>query len=136
MPELVRQEETDEELRLYSPGSEGLGRILINPDVIARIAGKATDEVEGVALMSKFSFADILSSKEPVKGIQVLENESGRYSILCAVKMAYGTSMTETAEKLQRHIKDAVERMAGLELERVDIKIVDIFVEKEKDEED
>lgn len=132
MPELTTIPE--EEIQVYPTGSTGaVGSILINPDVIARIAGMAAAEVEGVSLGSRFTIADILPGKEPVKGIVIKQTETGHYSITCEVKMAYRTPMRETAEKLQRHVKDTVERMASLELESVDVKIVDIYVEKEKE---
>lgn len=131
MAEPVRREADSEEFQLYAPGAAGIGSIKINPDVIARIAGMAVGEVEGVSLGTRFSIVDILPSKEPVKGIHVIRNESGRYSIECEVKMAYKIPMRETAEKLQRHVKETVERMAALQLETVDILIVDIFMEKD-----
>ncbi len=123
--------EPQKQMQLYSPTSAEAGSILINPDVIARIAGMAVAEVQGVALISKSWMADILPGKEVVKGILVQQNDSGRYSIICEVKMAYKTPMRETAERLQRHVKETVERMAGLDLAAVDVKIVDIFIERE-----
>ena len=132
MPETVQ----NEEFQLY-PSEAGLGNILINPDVIARIAGMAAVEVEGVSLGSKFTLADFLPSKEPVKGITVTQDDAGNYSIVCEVKMVYRTPMRETALKLQQHVKDTVERMASLELKSVDVRIVDILPEKkEREEED
>lgn len=127
--------EQDEQLQLYAPGgsSSAQGNILVNPDVIARIAGMAAVEVEGVSLGSKFSLADILPGKEPVRGIHVRRNEeNGRYSIICEVKIAYKTPMRETAEKLQRHVRETVERMAGMDIEYVDVRIVDIYVEQKR----
>ncbi len=133
MPELAEKNIESNEVSLYSPGSEGIGNILIQTDVIARIAGMATSEVEGVSLGQKSWVEDILRGKEAVKGIQVERQDNGRYSITCAVRMAYGSPMRATAEKLQRHVKEAVERMAGLELESVDVKILDIYIETDKD---
>jgi uncharacterized alkaline shock family protein YloU len=125
-----------EELQLY-PAEQGLGSILINPDVVARIAGLAVGEIEGVALASgtRFSIASILPTKEPVKGIHVVPKD-GQYSIVAEVRMAYNTPMWETAQKLQRHIKETVERMTNLQLETVDVRIVDIYIEREREAED
>lgn len=130
MAEMVRGATLEGYSPFNVPGT--LGNILIHPDVIARIAGMAAAEVEGVSLGPRFSFADILPGKEPVRGLTVEQTESGSYRIVCEVKMAYKTPMRERAEELQRHVKETVERMASLELESVDIRIVDIFVEKEK----
>jgi uncharacterized alkaline shock family protein YloU len=128
-----------EELQLY-PAEQGLGSILISPDVVARIAGMAVSEVEGVALMTpagRLSLSNIFTTKEPVKGINVVKNESGQYTIVAEVKMAYNTPMWESAQRLQRHIKDTVERMTNLDLEAVDVRIVDIFmVDRDRTDED
>jgi uncharacterized alkaline shock family protein YloU len=122
--------DVEEGLQLY-PGEGGIGSILINPDVIARIAGIAASEIDGVSLGSKFTLADFLPTKEPVRGIQVVRSEtSGNYSIICEVKMAYGQQMRELAAKLQRHVKETVERMTSLSLENVDIRIIDIYVDR------
>lgn len=136
MPELI--DKNEEQLQLY-PTGVGLGSVLINPNVIALIAARAVTEVEGVQLGSRFSLAslaDVFSSKEPVKGIQVIQTNSGHYSIVCEVKMAYGRPMREIAERLQRHMKDMVERMTSLDLETIDVRIVDIFDEKDRRDRD
>lgn len=142
MPESTKKVQTndDDQMQLY-PTVVGIGKIEINPDVIARIAGMAAVEMEGVSLVGgKFgsnlinSIADMIPGKEAVKGIQVVhDKDTGHSHIVVEVKMAYRTPMWDTAEKLQRHIKDTVERMTNLELERVDIKIVDIFVDKHRE---
>jgi uncharacterized alkaline shock family protein YloU len=127
-----------EHLALF-PSEQGLGSILISPDVVARIAGLAVAEIEGVSLAGAgrgFSIANILPAKEPVKGIHVQKGESARYIIIAEVRMAYNTPMWATAQRLQRHIKDTVERMTNMELEAVDIRIVDIFIDRERDVED
>jgi len=134
--ELVKTKPAESTLSMYAAGVGTLGNILINPDVIARIAGMAASEVEGVSLGQKFSIVDILPSKEVVKGIQVVQTESGGYTIVCEVKMAYNTPMRETAERLQRHVKETVERMTSMTLDSIDVRIVDIFVEKDKKDKD
>jgi uncharacterized alkaline shock family protein YloU len=140
MPEKidVNNSQNDEHLALF-PAEQGLGSILISPDVVARIAGMAVAEIEGVSLAGagRGSFiANILPGKEPVKGIHVQKGDSARYTIIAEVRMAYNTPMWETAQKLQRHIKDTVERMTNMELDAVDIRIVDIFVDRDRDAED
>lgn len=133
MKETMSEEKQENQLQLY-PTETGIGNVLINPDVIARIAGMAIAEIEGVSLGSKFTLADFLPSKEPVKGVNVVQNDEGRYSVTCEVKMAYRTPMRETAEKLQNHVKETIERMTSLVLDHVDVRITDIYVEK-KDKE-
>ena len=134
----VPQIPASEHLAIF-PTEQGLGSILISPDVVARIAGMAVAEIDGVSLAGPgrgFSIANILPGKEPVKGIHVQKGESSRYTIVAEVRMAYNTPMWETAQRLQRHIKDTVERMTNMELEAVDIRIVDIFIDRDRDAED
>ena len=139
MADTIRNETEDQHVALYSPQSDELGSILINPDVIARIAAMAVTEVEGVAMGRDASLAErarqhILPGRhESIRGVEVTQAEgTDRYRLVCEVKMAYQTPMRETAEKVQRHVRDTVQRMAGLELESVDIRIVDIYVEVQR----
>lgn len=131
----TQTQEPEESLPLY-PLEAGLGSVSIREDVLARIAFRAVADIKGVSLVGKFSFSDLLpATKEAVKGIQVIKNpENGRHSILLEVRMAYGVSMNEVATRLQRHVKDTVEAMANISLERVDVQIVDIFDRKEREE--
>lgn len=130
-----KMEKNEEEWHLYPIGST-LGMISINPDVIARIAQQAIAQVEGVELASRKNILDNFSiltkgPKDAVKGIHMEQNETGRYAMQVDVRICYGKPMQELAERTQRTIKDGIEAMTGYSLERVDIRIVDIFDEPE-----
>ena len=119
------------------------GHIEISNDVIARIAGIATTEVDDVSLESKSALAKLMGRKEPVQGILIERDpESNAVIITCSVRMAYGKDMYELAVRLRQHIKDTVEKMTRAIVSRVDIKIVGIILsephrrEVEDEEED
>ena len=113
------------------------GRIEIGNDVIARIAGIAATEVEGVSLENRFAIADWIGrrEKEPVKGINVVRDEgSNSVTITCTVLMAYGRDMYEAAVRLRQHVKQTVQKMTHVIVKRVDVKIVGILMEPERRE--
>jgi uncharacterized alkaline shock family protein YloU len=112
------------------------GQIQIGDDVIARIVEIATGEVEGISLESRFALSDLISrkDKESVKGILVERDaDSGAVTIHVSVRMAYGKDMYDLAVRVQKHIKQTVEKMTHVAVRKVDIRIVGILVEKEKE---
>lgn len=115
------------------------GRIEIRDDVIARIAGIATTEIDGVQLESKFGLSDLIGrkDKEPVKGIAVERNpEENSVAIVCSVRMAYGKDMYDLALALRKHVRETVEKMTRARVSRVDVRIVGIILgDKEKEKE-
>jgi uncharacterized alkaline shock family protein YloU len=113
--------------------SEDLGQITINNDVVARVAAVAAMQVPGVSLGGKFNIGEFLSRKEPVRGVSVEVAET-RTRVAFEIKVEYGQNMYEIAHKLQRRVKDAVEKMTGLVVEQVNVSIVDILPEAEKRE--
>lgn len=123
-------ETTEPEYDLSS--SEDLGQITINNDVVARISALAASKVPGVSLGGRFNLGDFIAGrKEPARGVAV-EITSSRATIRLAVKVDYGQNMYDLAHRLQRTVKDAVEQMTGLSVERVDVAIVDIVTETDR----
>ncbi len=116
--------------------SEDFGEIKINNEVVGTIAGLAAMEVEGISGMGgKFSLGEMLGRKDADKGVTVAI-EGNRATISVEVKVEYGINMYEAAHKLQKCIKDAVERMTGLVVDKVNVIIKGIVVsEHEKKQE-
>jgi len=81
------------------------------------------------------SFPSALGRKDADKGVTVAI-EGNRATISVEVKVEYGINMYEAAHKLQKCIKDAVERMTGLVVDKVNVIIKGIVVsEHEKKQE-
>jgi uncharacterized alkaline shock family protein YloU len=113
--------------------TEDFGEIKINNEVVGTIAGLAAMEVEGISGMGgKFSFGEMLGRKDADRGVTVAI-EGNRATITVEVKIEYGVNMYEAAHKLQKSVKDAVEQMTGLVVDKVNVIIKGIVVvEQEK----
>ena len=106
---------------------EDLGNITINDDVVARIASLAIFDVEGVVSMSgRSSFSDYVGSKtkDVEKGISVkIDPETNLATVSVEINIVYGVSVYDTARKLQRAVKNAVESLTGLTVDKVNVTI-------------
>ena len=116
--------------------SEDFGEIKINNEVVGTVAGLAAMEVEGISGMGgKFSLGEMLGRKDADKGVTVAI-EGNRATISVEVKVEYGVNMYEAAHKLQKCVKDSVEQMTGLVVDKVNVIIKGIVVsEHEKKQE-
>ncbi len=119
-------------------GQDGLGKIEIAPEVIEVIAGIAATEVEGVAQMrGNFAsgVAEKLGRKNHGKGVKVDLTEEGiLVDVYCT--MNFGVSIPTVAGKIQDNIRQALLIMTALEAQEVNIHIVGIQFETQKQEND
>lgn len=106
---------------------EDLGKIDVNDDVVALIASIAMGEVDGVvSLTGKRGFSDYqgLRSKDVEKGVLVKTDPSNNNcTVTVEINVEYGVSIYDTARKLQRAIKNNIETMVGLSVDRVNVTI-------------
>ncbi|MDQ0156437.1 Asp23/Gls24 family envelope stress response protein [Robertmurraya andreesenii] len=119
-----------------SQGPSGLGKIEIAPEVIEVIAGIAASEVEGVSQM-RGNFAsgvvERLGKKNHGKGVKVELTEDGiKVDVYCLMK--FGVSIPTVAQKVQDNIRQALLNMTALEAEEVNVHIVGIQFETQKQE--
>lgn len=117
-------------------GMSGQGKVEIAPEVIEVIAGIAASEVEGVASM-RGNFAtgvvEKLGKKNHGKGIKVELTDTGiKVDVFCMMK--FGVSIPSVAQKVQDNIRQALLNMTALEAEEVNIHIVGIQFESQKQE--
>ncbi len=113
--------------------NDDIGNVKIADEVIATIAGIATSEVKGVAGMSGTiagGIAEILGKKNLSKGVKI-EHNGDLVSIDLHLIVAYGVRVPEVSWEIQERVKKAVESMTGLEIEKINIYIEGIFIEKE-----
>lgn len=125
----VTAEETVEE--------ENVGNIRISADVVSTIAGIATSELEGVAGMYS-SFAGGIAEKfgakkNPSKGVKVEMSETS-VSIDLYIVVEYGVRIPELAWEIQENVKNSVESMTGLSVEKVNIHIEGVSFAKDIEE--
>ncbi|MDO5479638.1 MAG: Asp23/Gls24 family envelope stress response protein [Clostridia bacterium] len=116
--------------------------VKISDEVIAVITGIAASETEGVASVGMSgiaaNWAELISGKKgknPSKGIKAEITEAG-VNIEIQIVVKYGVCIPEVAANVQYGVKNAVEEMTGLKVEKVDVKVVGIkTVAEEKKEE-
>ena len=126
--------EKEEKQTGYTLEDGSMGQVQIADEVVAIIAGLAATEVEGVASMAGNITNELVSKlgkKSLSKGIRV-KVDDGMVSVNVALNIAYGYSVPQTCSKVQEKVKAAIENMTGLEVEKVDIRIANVSIAKEK----
>lgn len=117
---------------------EPIGNIKISVDVVSTIAGIATSEVEGVAGMyGTFAggIAEMLGAKKnPSKGVKVDMTETTA-TIDLYIVVDYGVRIPELSWEIQENVKNNVETMTGLDVQKVNIHIEGVSFAKEQAEE-
>lgn len=113
------------------------GTVTFATDVVAKMAGLAATEVEGVASMSATSsgFADIFSrrtqsSRNFTKGVKIAI-ENNRVLVDVSIIVEYGTPVPDVASNIQENVKKAIETMSGLDVQSVDVHVQGMSFEKE-----
>lgn len=127
-----------EEVNVTENG-EVSGNVKISDEVIATIAGIATEEIKGVAGMyGSFTegIAEKLGAKKSFsKGVKVemLENA---VIIDLDVIVEYGAKIPDISWEIQENVKNNIETMTGLLVEKVNIHVEGVSFEKQKETDD
>jgi uncharacterized alkaline shock family protein YloU len=108
------------------------GRITINENVIARIAGAAAMEVFGLVGMSsrqqlKDGFAELLGRENYTRGIEV-RIENGEVDVDLHIIVSYGTKISEVAHNVQERVKYTLNEIAGISANRINIYVQGVRV--------
>ena len=114
-----------------------IGNIKISVDVVATIAGIAASQTKGVAGMySSFAggIAEMLGAKKnPSKGVKVdMSEDSVKIDLYIVVE--YGVRVPELAWEIQEGVKNSVETMTGLGVDKVNIHIEGVSFASEENE--
>lgn len=113
-----------------------LGKIEIAPEVIEVIAGIAASEIEGVATMRGNFAAGVVErfgKKAYGKGIRVdLSNNEIKIDVYCVLN--YGVSIPTVAQQIQDNIRQALYNMTGLETSEVNVHVVNVNFDTQKEE--
>lgn len=128
-----------EEMNVVAAAAETedkIGNVKISVDVIATVASIATNEIKGVAGMSGNALggiADILGGKKSKgKGVKVEISDSSCVIDLNIV-VDYGVRIPDIAWDVQENVKNSVESMTGMTVEKVNIHVEGIDFSKEKE---
>ena len=109
-----------------------LGEVQIADEVVATIAGLAATEVEGVASMAGNVTKELIGKlgvKNLSKGVEVLVTDNN-VDVDLALNIDYGYSIMKVSEKVQDRVKSAIENMTGLEVSMVNIRIMNVNMDK------
>ena len=109
-----------------------LGEVQIADEVVATIAGLAATEVEGVASMAGNVTKELIGKlgvKNLSKGVKVLVTDNN-VDVDLALNIDYGYSIMKVSEKVQARVKSAIENMTGLEVSMVNIRIMNVNMDK------
>jgi uncharacterized alkaline shock family protein YloU len=102
-----------------------IGNIKISDEAIASIASIAAKQVDGVIDMDGGpvgTLAETLGVKNELKGIKI---DMGKESVSVEINLivAFGSDVSEIATAVQEKIKEAIENMTGLSVEKINVNI-------------
>ncbi|MBE6015516.1 MAG: Asp23/Gls24 family envelope stress response protein [Lachnospiraceae bacterium] len=112
----------------YIIKKDNLGQVVIAEEVVAKIAGMAALEVDGVKAMAGNSTTDMigkLSKTSLSRGVRV-EVLDGVMSIDLVLVLTYDCSIPKVSKEVQEKVKTALENMTGLKVSDVNVKIAGV----------
>lgn len=110
-----------------------LGNISVSKDVVAIIVAMETTKVKGVVGLTagrKGMSAPLLDKNNLTKGIEVSMNQK-EVAITISMVADYTVGIYQTARETQKNVKKAIEMMAGLNVSKVDINVLDVKFKEE-----
>jgi len=110
------------------------GDIKISDDAIAMIASIAAKKVDGVAGLDAGpvgGIAEALGMQNMTKGIKV-SMEKDTVSLDVNLVLMFGKDISDVAVEVQEKVKEAVENMTGLMVDKINININSVRYQKEK----
>ena len=109
----------------------GLGRIVIDTDVIATYAGSVAVECFGIVGMAIVNLKDglvrLLKRDSLERGLSV-RIEENRITIDFHVIVSYGVSISAVADNLFGNVKYRVEEFTGMEVEKINMYVEGVRV--------
>lgn len=109
-----------------------LGEVLIDDEVIARIAGLSAIECYGVVGMASINVKDglvqLLLGESLTKGIKVAIIDN-KVVLDMHIIVEYGTKISAIADNLISTVKYRVEDMAGIEVEKINVFVEGVRVD-------
>ena len=111
------------EEQVHRERATDLGVVRISNDSIATIASLAAMEVKGVCKMGggkSRALIDALLKRFSSRGVKV-QMKDGEVKLTVSIIVEYGVDIPRVADEVQENVKRAVEKMAGLIPEEVDV---------------
>jgi uncharacterized alkaline shock family protein YloU len=120
------------------------GKISVDQSVVQKIAGIACREISGVHAMGVSTSRAFGAVRERIPGssgpnvsqgvgVEVGETQA---AIDLDIVVEYGVSIADLGRSIQRNVKQAVERMTGLDVVEVNINVDDLWLPGTDDQDD
>ena len=120
------------------------GKISVAESVVQKIAGVACREISGVHEMGASTSRAFGAIRERIPGssgtnvaqgvgVEVGETQA---AIDLDIVVEYGVAIAELGKSIQRNVKQAVERMTGLEVVEVNVNVDDVYLPDDDSEQD
>jgi uncharacterized alkaline shock family protein YloU len=106
--------------------SSPLGRISISHEAVAHIVGRVAAEAYGVVGMAPRNPRDRLTRDRLRQGISVGGTVEEGVTIELNVVVEYGLNLKEVGSTLRNRVEYEVERLTGLTVADVDVRIQDV----------
>ena len=103
-----------------------LGRLLVSSRAIAQVAERSLDECYGVVGLGRGARIRRAFALRRRHGVEVIASEQGGVELTLAVVIAYGLNLAEVAATVRSRVSYEVERVTGLEVARVEVRIDDV----------
>jgi uncharacterized alkaline shock family protein YloU len=118
------------------------GKISVAEGVVRKIAGIACREISGVHAMGASTSRAFGAIRERIPGSSGLNVAQGvgvevgetQAAVDLDIVVEYDVSIADLGRSIQRNVKQAVERMTGLEVVEVNVNVVDLHVPGEEPE--
>jgi len=118
------------------------GKISVAQSVVQKIAGVACREISGVHAMGTSGSRAFGAVRERIPGssgpniaqgvgVEVGETQA---AIDLDIVVEYGVGIGDLGRSIQRNVKQAVERMTGLEVVEVNVNIDDVYLPQDEQE--
>jgi uncharacterized alkaline shock family protein YloU len=89
------------------------GSITVTAAALSRLVARAAQSVDGTRV------------RRPKRAVEVAHGD-GRVSVSLELSAVYGVPLPELARSVQERVGDAVARVCGLEVDRVDVEIEEV----------
>lgn len=103
-----------------------LGQLLVSSRAIAQIAEHSLDECYGVVGLGRGARIRRAFALRRRHGVEVILSEQGGIELTLAVVIAYGLNLAEVAATVRSRVSYEVERVTGLDVARVELRIDDV----------
>jgi uncharacterized alkaline shock family protein YloU len=105
--------------------SSSLGRITISSEAIAQIVAETALECYGVVGMKGSLRGQLARARRRPRGIEI-RRDGGEVAVDLHVVVEYGLNLAEVASTLRNRVLYEVERLTGLRVASVEVKIQDV----------